>query len=141
MSAPVVNDALFVAVLAQIEREPETWDQGDWGPIGPVCNTSYCFAGWAAVLSGAKQRFLVDGNGDVLAQFGRRKEKVSAAAVRLLGIKPELRSWYDDSASHLFDESNDLDDLYRISAAEMGIAESTLREKVAAEVADGGLQS
>lgn len=40
------NDELFVAVLAQIERRPEEWDQQFW------CGSARCFAGWTCTLSG-----------------------------------------------------------------------------------------
>lgn len=119
MSGP--NTELFIKVLAQIEKHPETWDQATFG-YG--CGTPKCFAGWAVHLSGVE-----------LAASAT----MSVTAERLLGLPGPT---YIDCVEqqHLFDADNTFDDLYRISADLLGLDEQVLREKVAAEVADGGVQ-
>ena len=42
------NVDLFVRVLAQIEKHPETWNQSVWD-----CGTAACFAGWTVRLGAA----------------------------------------------------------------------------------------
>jgi hypothetical protein len=41
-------------ILAQVEREPDSFDMGHWVTKGPstICGTVACVAGWAAELSG-----------------------------------------------------------------------------------------
>jgi len=57
------NKELLLAVLEEIEKFPETHYQARWfkplatpvpGPKGELCGTAYCFAGHAAVMSGAE---------------------------------------------------------------------------------------
>lgn len=38
-------------VLAQIDAEPELWEQRAWS-IETTCGTAHCFGGWAVVLAG-----------------------------------------------------------------------------------------
>ena len=130
------NHELFVKVLAQIEREPENWDQRMWATQRP-CGTSYCFAGYACVLSGHEFRFEIEGgygtvmpNGSITSAAIRGGRDVVALAAELLGI-PVQGLTYDDEG--LFVAGNTLDDLYRISADILGIDETVLRDKVAAE--------
>ena len=108
------NDELFVKVLAQIEREPQRWDQSDFGMhLDPTdCGTAFCFAGWAVHLSGRSR-----------AEWAEHVNLDS----EVLGLRPT-------EASRLFFCHNNLNDLYRVSAAFMGIDEQVLRDKVAAEL-------
>lgn len=46
--ARVVNEPLIRRIVAQIEAEPDTWDQSLW--VQPNCKTKRCFAGWALFL-------------------------------------------------------------------------------------------
>jgi hypothetical protein len=115
------NHQLFVDVLAQIEKHPETWDQDTF------CGTAMCFAGHAVALAG--EQWTCD-----------------ERAADLLGIP----RWFSDEyvvahgshfyPDHPFGGDNTLHDLYRISADILGIDPGVLREKVAATVADGANQ-
>lgn len=52
-SAPVIeglNEPLIRQIVAHIEEDPSTWKQSTW--VHYNCKTSFCFAGWAVVLSG-----------------------------------------------------------------------------------------
>lgn len=120
----MANDQLFIDVLAQIEREPERWDQSLWRFIDPACGTSFCMAGWTCELSGVKWSNYDGGVADhsklndgerVWAVASRALVGYSAGRLGPLG---------------LFDISNKLPDLYGISADLMGIDEQVLRDKV-----------
>lgn len=110
------NDALFIDVLAQIEAHPKTWQQLWWSE-NTDCGTAYCMAGWACVLGGLKFKSYDTVTGDLWAPI---------AATDLLGVVG--RNVIGNG--NLFDANNTLDDLYRISADLMGIAEQVLRDKV-----------
>lgn len=45
------NVQLAHKVLAVIESQPDTWEQGNWANPRD-CGTAYCFGGWSAVLGG-----------------------------------------------------------------------------------------
>jgi hypothetical protein len=53
------NVDLMLAVREQITSHPETHDQTMWGRK-TECGTTYCIAGWAAVLSGAEPLWDID---------------------------------------------------------------------------------
>lgn len=114
----MTNDALFVKVLAQIEREPKRWKQGAW-----KCGTAYCMAGWVCVLSGDR----------IDSCYTQSGEFVPRAAEAHLGL-PNHGSWMPNSDEALFSSTNSLDDLYRLSADLMGIDVEVLKDKVRAEV-------
>lgn len=130
---PVVgpNHDLFVKVLAHIERKPEAWQQNFWSRFTDdedrplACGTAHCFAGWAIAIA------------EGVNLTSNRDEEILPWAYRLLGIPGDFERYYDSrpEAPHLFDGSNTLDDLYRLSADILGIDETVLRDKVAAEVA------
>lgn len=131
MTAP--NHELFVKVLAQIEREPQAWDQQQFAHKRD-CGTAYCFAGWACVLDG--WQFYIDTHPNsgvigLVVERGEESECASDVAEDLLGIG----GWGDDDHPHLFDSGNTLADLYRLSADLLGVDEQVLRDKVQAEVA------
>lgn len=117
------NHELFVQVLAQIEREPQRWNQSLYVTS---CGTAHCFAGWACQLNGKS----IDHYGFV--GLGDSRTLADDAADKSLNI--------DGWEAGLYCGDNSLDDLYRISADILGIDEQVLREKVAAEVACGSVQ-
>lgn len=121
------NHDLFVRVLAQIEKHPETWNQQTYGH---ECETGRCFAGWTVTLEGGQyiDRNLVAVPED--AGFPTYRELYSYAhdatpglttvwdrAIRLLGVTHD--QVFEDT--HLFNSLNSLDDLYRISASICGL--------------------
>lgn len=105
------NVPLLRQTLAHIEANPETWDQARYRRATD-CGTAYCFAGWAAELSGVKWTTPAD---DFFAGFvldGDAGETcVDEVAARLLGIE-HTRDDFEDIP--LFDGGNTLDDLRRI---------------------------
>jgi len=46
------NAPLLLKVLEHITAHPEEHNQRNWGIRRTGCGTAYCFAGWAAVMSG-----------------------------------------------------------------------------------------
>ena len=126
------NVDLFVRVLAQIEKHPGTWDQTEYRRQHR-CGTAYCFAGTAIHLSGVAWR--LDSGSDLFVDSGDMAPDVAAD---LLGIGRNI-SYHEDPGG-LFNAANTLCDLYRISAQHCGLDEQVLRDKVAAEVADGAVQ-
>lgn len=122
----MTNDALFVDVLAHIEHKPETWDQNYWSrtvdddekPL--ACGTAHCFAGWAIAIAEGVD---LTSNSD---------SEVLPWAHQLLGMSGDPWDNYfeEEQGRHLFRESNTLDDLYEISAEQMGVAVEVLRDKV-----------
>lgn len=129
--APSPNVEAFVATLAYIEAHPEEHNQDSW-----VCETTMCFAGHAAITVGGLQQV---GPSTWVRGLNGRECHVADAACEVLGLSTGRRN-DDQPASRLFYGAESLDDLYRISADILGLAESTLREKVAAVVADGATQ-
>lgn len=112
-----VNVELLDRTLAQIESDPSHWEQRAYR-----CESGLCFAGWAAVLAGAKwaepdvawsslvvaeeadpERWIRDHEGVGLVIH------VHERAQRVLGID-------DVDAEELFAGRNTLDDLRRIVA-------------------------
>jgi hypothetical protein len=48
-----LNTKLIREIVDAVEADPKSWDQQSWVKKGPdVCNTRFCFAGWAFHLSG-----------------------------------------------------------------------------------------
>lgn len=122
------NHQLFVDVLAQIEKHPETWDQRAFPSRGgPPCGTSFCFAGHAVARSGEEWQFDAGRRAAELLGIEWRTPRVDGAVEWMLG-------------NPLFDANNTLDDLYRISAELLGLDEQVLRDKVRDAVADGATQ-
>lgn len=69
------NVVLLMATMATIKMHPEKHDQGTW--VDP-CNTTMCFAGHAAVISGAtfdkdifesEDGWLIDPNGKHVSEY------------------------------------------------------------------------
>lgn len=70
-------------VLAQIDAEPELWEQRSWS-IETACGTAYCFGGWAVVLAGGT---VVDGRLD------DQGCSLSDMATLLLGLDPAIEKY------------------------------------------------
>ncbi len=66
---PLRGEKLAKAVINQILKAPETWEQKNWHSS---CGTKHCFAGWAQILGGGNPQ-------DVSAQ---------SDATRFLEISP-----------------------------------------------------
>lgn len=90
---PTKNKALAQATLDAIEKDLEHWNQSDWSwvPGGNICNTTHCFAGYAALQAGAKfsaKGFLAGKNNGWRTKSGHRIEFISEFAARKLGLTP-----------------------------------------------------
>ena len=46
------NLELHNRIIAQIEKDPDNWNQDKW-----ECGTAHCYGGWAILLSGEKTDF------------------------------------------------------------------------------------
>lgn len=111
------NTDLLRRTLAHIEDNRREWNQGTWGHRNE-CGTTYCFAGWAVVLSGGQINFEpeFDIDGSYLASYvvmpgDPVPDNVENAATRLLGLE------YEDAA-RLFYAPSDLHTL-RLIVAEL----------------------
>lgn len=138
MSTP--NVALLRQTLAHIEAHPETWYQATWRNPNAECGTSYCFAGWAATLSGAQwdknsndvavsslPQAVREEWSDYNEDVGDGWIHISDAAAQLLGLlqrhqEDGYTSYSAPAADDLFDPDNDLDDLRRIVAELCGVS-------------------
>lgn len=99
-----VNVELLDRTLAYIEAHPEEWTQEHYR-----CRSGCCFAGHAALLSGARWASNNSNAADVKAGDGHPLEMVWERAARVLGLTGE-------EADDLFSPGNKLDDLRRIVA-------------------------
>jgi hypothetical protein len=136
-----VKTDVLIDALAAIERDPSTWNQGNWARKDD-CGTAYCLAGhivnnagyrfvwYPAIenvkvqLAGTAQAQLPD---SVTDDFSFFDVDIASLAMELLGVE-EVLTEHDD----LFGADNDLYALYRIGAELAGVKESWLREQVAA---------
>ncbi len=89
------NKNLFFKIARQIESEPETYDQQDWGS---PCGTAHCVAGWAASLSGYVPAEItgIEPNWAHVSKNRGRNLLTSELAQTLLGLNA-------GEANHLFD--------------------------------------
>lgn len=112
------NIPLLLQTMAHIEAHPKQWNQGSWIREDSDCGTAYCFAGWAAVLSGAKFAKDVASNdfrSCVIPPDDAEPVDVADYAADLLGVEPyEADRAEEDNYVHLFHAANDLDDLRQI---------------------------
>lgn len=124
------NAELADQVLAQIKAHPESWNQEEWAqkpmededgnPVeqGEVCQTAFCFAGWACFFSGVgfryTQQYIATNNGvDEYCLVGTQTddaESIQYTAETILGI-PMGRGMGEGG---LFEANNSLEDLERI---------------------------
>jgi len=106
------NPRLMRDVLAHIERNPETWNQGSWA-VRTDCGTSYCYAGHAVAMVGGRINIeestaeVATLPEDVRDRFTREHVAISAAARAVLGLEPT-------TAERLFAGGNTLSDLQRL---------------------------
>lgn len=111
---------LAVEVMAAIEMNPDRWNQLVWRTHLPKdgedlmaegCTTSFCYAGWVAVLDGAKW-FDTDriGNPDLCTCQGSRCTR-AAHAILVYAYAAERLELEGNESSWMFDPSRTLDDL------------------------------
>jgi hypothetical protein len=120
------NAALAYQILDHIDGHPEQWNQGRW--IGKAeCSTVGCFAGWAAILSGAEPVLDAGYEGPdgylftAEARFGGERWIVSDLAEKLLSASRWVEA--EDGSSDdldLFHEYNTREDLGRLVAEIFG---------------------
>jgi hypothetical protein len=116
VTAPTPNAALAYQVLDHLDAHPEQWNQRDWAIQRP-CGTAFCFAGWAAVLSGREilwwnaDRVVIHGDYVVDARDEEGRQWIGDAAREALGI---------DDSGNLFASSNTREDLGRLVAEIFG---------------------
>jgi hypothetical protein len=103
----MVNVQLLEQTMRHIIDHPETHDQGIWVSDKEDCGTTACFAGWACLLSGAKQYDVTLSQSTFSADTASGWIRADDLAVQLLGID-------EDTATNLFDGDNTVDDLQRI---------------------------
>lgn len=128
----MANVELLKRTLQHIEDHPENWNQGLWITLPEErepgrCGTAYCFAGWTVMLSGHEidadgyvpfetlpdevrariDPFDVGQHSDADFVGNRTSVGVAEAAAALLDIEDFWRA----PGPHLFDGSNDLEDL------------------------------
>jgi len=89
------NRELFRAIADQIERHPETYDQGVYGDV-TSCGTKHCIAGHAAAMSGCQPTRYEHAkpNWSVVTdpKSGKYRD-VDLVAAELLGIEHSTASW------------------------------------------------
>ena len=100
----------YKRVLAQIEAQPETWDQWSWHTPAwrSPCGTAHCFAGWSEIFATGADPAKMDGDAWTHANICTTKER----AIEYLGITTAQANW-------LFRTDRTLDDFRRV--AETGI--------------------
>ena len=100
----------FRRVLAQIEAQPETWDQESWHRLQrhSPCGTAHCFAGWSEIFATGADPAKMDGDAWTHAKMCITEER----AIEYLGITVAQAEW-------LFDEDRTLDDFRHV--AETGV--------------------
>lgn len=85
--ARVVNQQLLRDTMDAILAHPDEHNQNTWQHVfydsTGSCRTTYCFAGWACVLSGVAMRKLRPGEAESCTADGRR---IPDVAQRLLGL-------------------------------------------------------
>ena len=105
-----MNLANYKRVLAQIEAEPETWDQWSWHKLAwkSPCGTAHCFAGLAEIFATGADPAKMDGRGTTYAKMTMTQK----IAREYLGITEGQAIW-------LFDAARTLDDFRQV--AETGV--------------------
>jgi hypothetical protein len=138
MTAALRGYPLAVEALAHIELDPDSWDQGEWsivytsGDYGrtlesfgrgeplaqPHCSTSFCLAGWANLIGGARHEWVLDEAGDELVRWYPFVYDQSGNRVTASESAAELLQLSAIRADYLFDGDLDISRLYeRVSWA------------------------
>lgn len=130
-SSPIAMQGkeLFHAVIKQIEKDPERWDQGYWhtdrngcSTNNPdeffECGTTHCFAGWCEILgvAGSGEEFKKNRNLILDMYYGWWADTATVAGV--------LLSLNEDQCDILFDVENDLDTIKKLGQ-EFGLYDPT----------------
>jgi hypothetical protein len=102
---PEVNHAEIENIIGYIEAHPEEWNQQDYASRYE-CQTAYCVAGHACVRAG--YTFQWEDGRTWATHLDDGHTPISHRARQLLGLT-------DDQAITLFQASNTIDDLKRIS--------------------------
>jgi hypothetical protein len=85
-----INTDLLLEIREQIASHPETHDQSTWASRTD-CGTTYCIAGWAAMLTGAQinwyaYEFGPTGEGAITVNADSYTETVEGYAARVMGL-------------------------------------------------------
>jgi hypothetical protein len=96
--------SLLRKVFDQIQNDPETWDQKNWARKY-ACNTAYCVAGHAAVMSGHEIRW----GRAVIASGTTETLTVSGAHLSVPEVARHELGLDEVEANILFSGSNTLD--------------------------------
>ena len=112
------NIELLDKIIAKIEAEPESWNQGRWAigsgenafrddnghlQPGPECNTAFCVAGHVAVETGAKFNWM---------RYGVRIEIEAHHVVGENGHLQSIDNYAKEKLGLTQSEADDLFDLY-----------------------------
>lgn len=130
-SSPIAMQGkeLFHAVIKQIEKDPEGWDQNYWhtdkngfATNNPdeffECGTTHCFAGWCEILgvAGSGEEFKKNRNLILDSRYEWREPTLTVAGV--------LLSLSSDQCYMLFNACNSLDTIKRLGQ-EFGLYDPT----------------
>ena len=99
----MVNKELLNKVMDHILANQEQWKQNSWA-TKTECGTTYCFAGWAVVLSGYKPSFMLDYNETNYCIKNGISVPIELVAIEELGISSE-------ESTQLFNGSSTLEEL------------------------------
>lgn len=140
------NTELLVDVLAHIDLQPDSWNQGLWGAtyvipdsVGAMneCGTAFCVAGWALMLSGEPLEWGMTESGAFQGRnmlIGVRSDPylgVASAAKRVLGVEGRYCiDQVEDRELDLFDGDNDLETVYVAACLLFGIDRDDLDHSV-----------
>ena len=117
---PEFNEPLARAVLEQIKRYPDLWDQENWAKR-TSCGTSFCFAGWTCIIGDGMSEERIDwspdpwdhGETEVAVYYSTSSgrdgyvRKIAIRAALLLGLTY-------GAAMELFGSTNEIEDLERM---------------------------
>lgn len=109
---PKPNIELIDAVELEIRDNPENWSQDWWNAGSPdanLCSTTFCFAGHAALLSGAERPRFSDFLWEVDPDTGKSVNRPhSRTAVHVAEYAAEKLGLTDAERKELFHASTDL---------------------------------
>ncbi|MFE0101205.1 hypothetical protein [Streptomyces sp. NPDC059009] len=82
------NTELLVKIRDMIREHPEQHDQDHWAKR-TSCGTTYCIAGWAAVLTGAQLDWIPVHGGWSANTIDNEDEYIEICAQRVMGLSDE----------------------------------------------------